>query len=493
MNSPKSSHTATETLALLIQGINAGVWDWDIRSGQEWWSNRFYELLGYDDLELEASNENFLNVLLHPDDRERVIEITKLHLRKQLPYRINIRLKNKEGRYQWFETAGQAKFDDLGEPIRMIGSVVNIDQKIRNLNELERSKRFLEETERMAKVGGWDFNLGSDEVRWSKTVYDIHELPHGGNIRIEEAIQYYTEESRQVIREKLTLALEFRIPFDLELQLLTARNNRIWVRVAGKPILNPEGKVVGLMGTFQDINEQKKREIQLEDSLRVISCQNNRMLDFAHIVSHNLRSHTSNLQMMLEVMKITDSSEDRAAIINHIDQISEELNQTIVHLNQVLFVQNNIDQHKQVLNLADYIKVTEKALQKEIEEHDVLLVHDAHECPEVEGHPKYLESILINLVSNAIRYRQPGRAPIITLRSFLEHNKPVLLVSDNGSGIDLSRYASDLFGMYKTFHGNPEARGIGLYLTRNQVEAMGGKIEVSSEPGLGSTFKITFL
>jgi len=104
----------------------------------------------------------------------------------------------------------------------------------------------------------------------------------------------------------------------------------------------------------------------------------------------------------------------------------------------------------------------------------------------------YLESILHNLFSNALRYSHPDRKPLISADWENLNGKGVLKVADNGVGIDLKRYGDKMFGMYKTFHGNPEARGIGLFMTKSQVEAMGGSVEVESQPGEGTTFKVTF-
>jgi signal transduction histidine kinase len=81
---------------------------------------------------------------------------------------------------------------------------------------------------------------------------------------------------------------------------------------------------------------------------------------------------------------------------------------------------------------------------------------------------------------------------VITIESDIEAGKPILQVSDNGLGIDLTKHGEQIFGMYKTFHGNANARGIGLFMTKNQVESLGGKISVESEPNKGTAFKIRF-
>jgi signal transduction histidine kinase len=97
---------------------------------------------------------------------------------------------------------------------------------------------------------------------------------------------------------------------------------------------------------------------------------------------------------------------------------------------------------------------------------------------------------LYNLISNAIRYRHPDRKSIINIKWKKENNSNYIEISDNGIGIDLARNRNKIFGMYKTFTSNPDSRGIGLFITRNQIEAMRGRITVDSELNKGTTFKI---
>ena len=105
---------------------------------------------------------------------------------------------------------------------------------------------------------------------------------------------------------------------------------------------------------------------------------------------------------------------------------------------------------------------------------------------------EYLENILINFITNAVKYRHPDRKPKICIE--VEQNNGLLLihVRDNGLGIDLARHKKKLFGMYKTFHNNADARGIGLYICKNQAEAMDCDIFVESQVNMGSTFTLCF-
>ena len=106
--------------------------------------------------------------------------------------------------------------------------------------------------------------------------------------------------------------------------------------------------------------------------------------------------------------------------------------------------------------------------------------------------PAYMESILMNFITNAVKYQHPQRDPVIRLSISKNDKHTILAIEDNGMGIDLNKYGDKLFGMYKTFHNNSDARGIGLYITKNQIEAMNGKVIACSEVGEGTTFKIYF-
>ncbi|UZR98030.1 PAS domain-containing hybrid sensor histidine kinase/response regulator [Chondrinema litorale] len=122
---------------LIIKGIHAGVWQWDIETGDEQWSDKFYEIIGYKKNEIKACYESFLN-LLHPDDKELVLKAVDNHLVDRIPYEIEIRLKQRSGKYIWVTTAGQALWDNEGKALRMAGSIINISNQKKafsNLND----------------------------------------------------------------------------------------------------------------------------------------------------------------------------------------------------------------------------------------------------------------------------------------------------------------------------------------------------------------------
>ena len=101
-------------------------------------------------------------------------------------------------------------------------------------------------------------------------------------------------------------------------------------------------------------------------------------------------------------------------------------------------------------------------------------------------HPAFI----LNFLTNAIKYRSDDRLPVIKITSSVDNQFVILKIIDNGMGIDLEKYGKKLFHMYKTFHTNKDAIGLGLFITKNHIESMGGKVEVKSEEGLGSEFSV---
>lgn len=159
-------------------------------------------------------------------------------------------------------------------------------------------------------------------------------------------------------------------------------------------------------------------------------------------------------------------------------------------LNEVASMQTDINTNKETINLKSYITKTEEILVAEINAKGARIINNVPSELNFSYNPAYMESILLNFISNSIKYSHPHRKPVVTLNAYKEGGRVVLEISDNGLGIDLKKYGKQLFNLHKTFHDNPDARGVGLFITKNQVETLGGKIDVQSDVGKGTTFKI---
>ena len=257
-------------------------------------------------------------------------------------------------------------------------------------------------------------------------------------------------------------------------------------------IINMNGEKMLFTG-FIDITERKKMEAELNNSLNLVREQNKRLLNFSYIVSHNLRSHTGNIKTILDFFEKAQTEAEKEELFKYLRTVAKRLDETLYDLNDVVSIHNNIKLIIESLNLYYYVDRAMDVLHENAIMKNAVIRNLIPPDIEINYNPAYLESILLNLLSNAIKYSHPDRTPEITFEFSQENDKSILKISDNGMGIDLEKHGDKLFGMYKTFHGNKDSRGLGLFITKNQVEAMGGTIAVESNPDLGTTFKIGIL
>jgi len=284
----------------------------------------------------------------------------------------------------------------------------------------------------------------------------------------------------------------FTMPqYDLEYRMIAKNGTIIWIRDIVNVFYENE-KPISLKGIMIDITSNKQSEKELSDSFDLVTEQNKRLLNFSYIVSHNLRSHTSNIQAISNLIETVEDEEERIEMIEMLQKVSGALNDSMSNLNEVVNIQTNMNLIRKDLNLRQNIDKIIHILSEQVTIKKAEIHNNVDPDISVIYNPAYLESVLLNFISNALRYSHPDRIPVITIDSGFENGKTILKISDNGMGIDLQKYGSKLFGMYKTFHENPDSKGIGLFITKNQIDAMGGTVKAESEPNVGSTFIISF-
>lgn len=248
-----------------------------------------------------------------------------------------------------------------------------------------------------------------------------------------------------------------------------------------------DGEVEGFFVHVADISFTKL----LEEKLRA---KNKGLLNFANTVSHNLQSYASNFAGILDLMEHAKTENEKQQMILHLKTVSKAFSATVANLSEIADVENHGALKMQPVNLYQSIETVCQILKIQIENSNAVVLNKVARDLMVNANAAYLESIILNLLTNAIKYHQPGRYPVIEFDcSTSSTNELVLKVRDNGLGINLPKYKDQLFGVFKTFHGNKDAKGIGLYITKFQVEAMGGQIDVESEELKGSTFIIRFM
>lgn len=303
------------------------------------------------------------------------------------------------------------------------------------------------------------------------------------------------EESEIVHRAK-ELSEEFGEPVPPGLQALVGKvlrtktsDRREWtylrkdssplpVMVSISGIWNDETELLGFVCIATDITELQE--------------QNRQLNDFAHIISHNLRSPVGNIGALVSLIDEKSSLDEYKAIFERLKLTAKNLQETLNDLMETLKVKKEKHTERTQLGFEEVFTKIRQDLAGEIIKSHAILTYNFTASPEIRYPKTYLESILLNLLSNAIKYRSPDRILTVHCETRIENGRTTLRVSDNGLGIDLNRHKEKLFGLRKTFHEHAEARGVGLFLTRTQVEAQGGNIRAESKPDVGSTFIVTF-
>ena len=262
------------------------------------------------------------------------------------------------------------------------------------------------------------------------------------------------------------------------------------VRLIITPIRNSNGKVYGYLGLANDISETKEAEKRISSLLKISEEQNSKLRNFTQIVSHNLRSHSSNFTMLLNLMEEEEENEIKETLLPLLRTSSKDLEETIFHLNEVLSLSSQEYIHFEEIYIKEHVDRTIDSIKPLLQGVNFRITNNVDS--EIKGKvvPTYFDSIMYNLLSNAIKFRSSERILQIDISAIKSANKLVIEVKDNGIGIDLTRHNQKIFGMYQTFHEHVNARGIGLFLSKNKAEAMGGSIEVSSTPNKGSLFKV---
>ncbi len=524
------------------------------------------------------------------------------------------------GREKHYEWSNASWYDTNENILGAIIQITDVTAEITSELSLEKSKFLIRQQSEISRIGIWEYDVIKNNLKWCNVVKAIHDMPLSYEPTLEDAIEFYKEgHSRNAISMAIFEAMDKGTPWNMKLEVVTAKGNEKWVVAAGKPIYE-NGRLVQIIGTFQDIHEQvlsdlktkenskllktlidhlpvnvyikdrdskkilvnksecnylgitdsnellgksdfdlypyetakisrdedlqvmetlkpilsretinnkndgsetvflsskiplldenglatglvgislditniKEKEQELRNLINVTSLQNKKLINFAHIVSHNLRSHSANFSMLLDFLVDEKNEEEKTKIVKMLVGASNNLLETLENLNEAITLSTDNQAKKEDLNLYHKITGICESLASLIDNDKLQIINTVAKDINIKIVPAYLDSILMNFVTNGVKYKHPDREPVLKFSSEKEGDYTVLNIEDNGLGIDLKKHGSKLFGMYKTFHTHKDSKGMGLYITKNQVEAMHGKIEVQSEVGKGTKFKVFF-
>lgn len=443
----------------------------------------FRENIGYQTNELIGAR----TMDLYQDPELRQIIADQL-LEKGTVKNLNLTLKRRNGQIAHFlfsseliELYGQQMF---------LTCLMDITEWREIESALQKSESNLKTVFENTEAGYILLDVNLNVLSFNHHAAEFTSLEHGRSLETgNNFMDYFPPERHQALGAMLTTVLE-GATVSREIESQRANGELRWYFVKYSPVIPNKEKATGILMSLDDITDRKKNEVERNKSFELVSEQNKRLLDFSYIVSHNLRSHTSNIKAILDLISMSETNEERELLIGRLHSVSNALDETLSNLNEVVSIHTDLKTFTEPLNLRAYIEQATFVLSTAIANKKAIILNKVHGDAKVVFNPAYLESILLNFISNAVRYSHPDRDPVVHISYSVDNNMGVLKIEDNGAGIDLKKYGTKLFGMYKTFHGNRDARGVGLFITKNHIEAMGGRVEVESTLGIGTTFLV---
>lgn len=300
---------------------------------------------------------------------------------------------------------------------------------------------------------------------------------------------------REFVKESMSVAIAQamkgeRVSFESIMYDMNGDKRRIAFTLS--PLYNEDGEITHLIPEGADITELREKDKQLQSVITQLENRNQQLKEFSHIVSHNVRSPIGNLGLLLSIYEDAENDEERKEIVDKIKMVNQSLLELLEELLETVKILDNSEISTELNSVESAINQARTLLTRQIEESNAEFEIE-NAATEVYYPKVYLHSLLLNLMSNAIKYRTDERQLKITIKMQVNENEqPQLIFKDNGSGIDMRRHGHKVFGLYKTFHRNKPGKGLGLFMTKTQVESHGGTIQVSSNLNEGTTFTITF-
>lgn len=470
------------------------IWDWEIEGDKIKWNKGIEEIFGYKENEIgNSSTWWFKNI--HPEDSIKMsVKLYSFIEQKTEKWQDQYRFKCANGSYKYVLDRGFILKDENEKVYRMIGAIQDITKQ----KEEEQRLKLLETVITNTRNSIIITEPKSDEGNIPKIVYANPAFSvmtgYPTNEIIGKSLDIFKGPNSDPYEyKKLVTAIQNKEECEVETISYKKDNDEYWVNFSMLPVFNEEGGVTHWISIQRDISENKKQEIEKEQLIRELTQNNKDLRQFSYITSHNLRAPLSNLTGLLNLIdEIPIENQELKEILDGFNKSTNLLNETINDLVKVIIIKDNPSIQKEDVLLKEIFENVFSQLDFLIGLHKPIIKINFKEVTFLNTNKAYIESILLNLLTNSIKYKSEKRKLRISITANNDGNQIVLIFNDNGIGIDLVRNKDRIFGLYQRFHDHPDSKGLGLYLVKSQVETMGGTIKVESEVDKGTTFTITF-
>lgn len=480
---------AAERLKIATQTAIIGIWEFNIKDNELIWDDNMYLLYGIAKADFSGGYEAW-EAGVHPQDKTSSAKSIADAISGVKSFDTEFRIIWPDGTIRFIKAIAKTERNEHGEATKMIGANWDITELKSTQLKLARNEESFLDSFSKSSIGMALVGLDGKWIQINQGLCDSLGYTKEELYRTTfKAITYEEDLASGLLLMQETIAGK-RDGYQLEKRYCHKNGSLVYAILTVTVVRDIFGEILHFIAQVLDITARINSKKQLEKLLAVTKSQNESLLNFAHIVSHNLRSHSSNMSMLTKFLTIEKDPEELSNIHMMLLDATDSLSETIQHLNDVVHVKTDATAHMKSVNLLDIIHHIEKSIQGLLTKHEATTLIEVSPSHAAKAVPAYMESILFNLYTNALKYSYPHRKPVLKISSHIKNKKILIVFSDNGLGIDLKRHGDKLFGMYKTFHKHKEAKGIGLFITKNQIESMNGSIAVESTIAVGTTFTI---
>jgi PAS domain S-box-containing protein len=398
----------------------------------------------------------------------------------------------------------------IDDPVGGISGYVGCVEDVTRHKQLE---AFLDRTGRLAGVGGWELDLGTNALTWSDQTKRIHEVAQDHTPSVEQAVEFYAPEARVVISSAVQAGIDQGQPWDLELPLTTATGRSIWVRTLGEAEFE-SGKAVRLIGAIKDITETRRRRVELaeEHALRLqvehhaaeterLLFERSQMLD---ILAHEVRQPLNNASAALQSAAGALSTVDDQAVSPRVSRAQSVLSQVLSSIDNTLAVASLLARPDPIerddTDIHALLAVT--IADMPVPERDRVRIARSTSLRTASMDMSLMRLALRNVLSNALRYSAPGSAVVLHLADSDEPLALLIDIEDEGPGIP-ERSLPTLFerGSHRIAGGGSAlgskrenaGLGLGLYIVRRVMELHGGTVSVLRNTSQGVTMRLSIV
>jgi PAS domain S-box-containing protein len=485
---------SNEKYNIVAKATSDTIWDWKIQEDSITWNKGIENVFGYKQEEVGDSSRWWFDKI-HPEDSIRMsVKLYSFIEQKTEKWQDQYRFRCADATYKYILHRSFLLKDENGRAIRMIGAIQDITKQ----KEEEQRLKLLETVITQSRDSILITEADSYDGKIPKIVYVNPSFSKMSGYQSEEIVGkspniFKGPKSDSSELRKLIKAIKNKEECSIETISYTKNKEEYWVRYSMIPIFNPENEVSHWISIQRDTTEEKKLEKEKEHLIRELTQNNKDLKQFSYITSHNLRSPLSNLTGLLNLIEdIPIENEELKEILNGFNKSTHLLNETINDLVKVIIIKDNPSIQKEEVLLNEVFENVFNQLSFQIELHKPIIKLNFEKVTVLNINKAYLESILLNLLTNSIKYRSKDRKLKITISADQTEDSIILTFKDNGIGIDLERNRDKVFGLYQRFHNYPDSKGLGLYLVKSQVETMGGTISIDSEVNKGTSFTLIF-